>query len=317
MRKNNFAVFAMLLIMLLAAGCQKSSSVEALGTLERDRVILKSPANEIIMEEPVAEGEMVKQGDVIVRLDERRQKAVVARAEAQVAIANAQFDKLRNGARKEDIDVARSKVSAAKAVLVAAEKDYKRNHSLKKQGLISQESLDRSIANRDTAQTNLRTVTEQLLALTNGSRQEELDQAEASIAAAQAQLELEQIRMDELTVTASRNGYLDSLPYHVGERVSTGAPLAVLLAGEQPYARVYVPETWRVKLKVGDALMVRVDGIESALSGHLRWIDTAPSFTPYYALNAEDRSRLVYLAEIELDDGQNLPSGVPAQLILE
>ena len=51
-------------------------------------------------------------------------------------------------------------------------------------------------------------------------------------------------------------------------------------------------------------------------TGHLRWIATDPAFTPYYALNSSDRARLVYLAEFDLDDADQLPSGVPAQVLL-
>lgn len=305
-----------ILIFTLQA-CEKDNSLLALGTLERDRVVLKTTASEIIIEEPTVEGETVNKGDVILRLDDKRQKALLARAAAQLAIAKAQFEKLRNGARVEDIDVARSKVNGAKAVLVSAQKDFERNKKLKKQGLIPQGTLDKSLAVKDSAKANFRSATEQLLALTNGTRKEDLDQAEASVNAAQAQLDLEKIRLDELTIKATRNGYLDSLPYHVGERVNSGSAVAVLLIDASPYARVYVPEAWRVKLKVGDELTVRVDGLDKDLTGRLRWIDSSPSFTPYYALNAEDRSRLVYLAEVDLLDNPGLPSGIPTQVILK
>ncbi len=297
--------------------CEKDTSVSALGTLERDRVVLKTTASEVIVEEPVAEGQMVKQGNVIVQLDESRQNALVARTQAQLAITEAQFEKLRNGARIEDIDVAKSKVNGAKAVLVSAQKDYERNKKLKKQGLIPQGTLDKSLAAKDSAKANFRTTTEQLLALTNGTRKEDLDQAQASVAAAQAQLNLEKIRLSELVIKATRDGYLDSLPYHVGERINAGSAVAVLLLDASPYARVYVPEAWRIKLKVGDKLTVRVDGLDKDLKGTLRWIDSSPSFTPYYALNAEDRSRLVYVAEVDLLDNPELPSGIPAQVILK
>ena len=311
---KNIIIFFTLLISLTA--CQDDNTITALGTLERDRIILKTTANEIIIEEPVAEGQLVKKGTVILRLDDRRQKAVLAKAQAQVAIASAQFEKLRNGARIEDIDVAKSKVNGANAVLVAAIKDFERNKKLKAQDLIPQGTLDQSIASRDTAQANHKTMTEQLLALTNGTRKEELDQAEATVNAAKAQVDLELIRLDELTIKATRDGYLDNMPYHVGERVNVGSVVAVLLANNSPYARVYVPEMWRVKLKVGDKLTVRVDGINKDLSGELRWIASTPSFTPYYALNAQDRSRLVYVAEVSLIDAEELPAGIPAQVFL-
>lgn len=311
---NKTLILFTLLISLSA--CQNDNTITALGTLERDRVILKTTANEIIVEESVAEGQMVKKGEIILRLDDSRQKAVLAKAQAQVAIANAQFERLRNGARIEDIDVAKSKVNGANAVLIAAIKDYERNKKLKTQGLVPQGTLDKSIASRDSAQANYNTTTEQLLALTNGTRKEDLDQAQATVNAAKAQVDLELIKLNELNIKATRDGYLDSLPYHVGERVNVGSVVGVLLLDTSPFARVYVPERWRVKLKIGDKLAVKVDGIEKDLSGELRWIATAPSFTPYYALNAEDRSRLVYVAEVSLIDAQDLPAGIPAQVLL-
>ena len=309
--------YILIIMIFTLTACEKDTNISALGTLERDRVVLKTTASEVITAELVAEGKQVEKGDVIIRLDDSRQKALVARAQAQLASANAQFEKLRNGARIEDIDVAKSKVNGAKAVLVSAQKDYERNKKLKAQGLIPQGTLDKSLAARDSAKANFRTVTEQLLALTNGTRKEDLDQAEASVAAARAQLNLEQIRLQELTIKATRDGYLDSLPYHVGERVNAGTAVAVVLVDASPYARVYVPEGWRVKLKVGAQLTVRVDGLDKDLNGRLRWIDSSPSFTPYYALNAEDRSRLVYVAEVDLLDNPELPSGIPAQVILK
>ena len=303
-------------ILIFLSACQKDNSATALGTLERDRVIIKTTANEIIVEEPISEGQLIKKGTVILRLDDNRQKAIVAKAQAQVAIASARYDKLRNGARIEDIDVAKSKVNGANAVLVAALKEYERNKTLKQKGLIPQGTLDQSIAKRDSAQASYNTTTEQLLALTNGTRKEELDEAEANVNSAKAQLDLEMIRLDELTITATRDGYLDNLPYNVGERVNVGSVVAVILVDTSPYARVYVPEAWRVNLKVGDKLTVRVDGIDKDLQGELRWISSSPSFTPYYALNADDRSRLVYVAEVSLIDTKDMPAGIPTQVLL-
>lgn len=315
-KNQNSKILILLALLMFMTACQKDTSVTALGTLERDRVILKTTASEIIVEEPISEGQLVKKGTIILRLDDSRQKAILAKAQAQVVIASAQFDKLRNGARVEDIDVAKSKVNGANAVLVAAIKDYDRNKKLKQKGLIPQGTLDHSIAKRDSAQANHITMTEQLLALTNGTRKEELDEAEAKVNSAKAQLDLELIRLDELSIIATRDGYLDNLPYNVGERVNVGSVVAVILVNTSPYARVYVPEGWRVKLKVGDKLTLRVDGIDKDLKGELRWIASSPSFTPYYALNAEDRSRLVYVAEVSLIDAEDLPAGIPAQVLL-
>jgi HlyD family secretion protein len=309
-------VVATTVVVLLLASCANKSGNEALGTLERDRVVLKATDNEIIVEQPVPEGTRVTTGALLVRLDDRRQQAVVAQAKAQVAQAQAQLEELRNGARAEDVAAASARVAGARATVVEAQASYQRAKSMVQQKLAAQATLDNALANRDAAEASLNAAEEELLRLTNGTRQEQLDQADAAVQAATAHLSLEQRNLADLSIVATRDAYLDSLPWHVGERVTQGSTVAVLLANDAPYARVYVPEPWRARLRVGDRRRVKVDGVEQSLTGRLRWIATDPAFTPYYALNASDRARLVYLAEFDLEGGEELPTGVPAQVLL-
>jgi HlyD family secretion protein len=301
---------------LLLAGCAAGDGDEALGTLERDRILLRATAGEIIRKEPVPEGSEVAAGTLLVQLDDRRQSARVNKAEAEVAQAQARLAELRNGARQEEIAAATARVAGARASLVEARASYERTVSLVRQKLAAQADLDRALAARDAAEANLNTAREELLRLTNGTRAEQLEQGGAALRAAEAQLALERHQLSELSVTATRDALLDSLPWHVGERVSAGATLAVLLAGERPYARVYVPEPWRARLAVGDRRRARVDGVEGEFTARLRWIATDPAFTPYFALNASDRARLVYLAEFDLEEGEELPTGLPVQVLL-
>lgn len=299
----------------LACGCADDGMDQALGTLERDRVLLKATAGEIILEQPVPEGTMVTAGALLVRLDSTRQEAVVARSRAEVVRARAQLEELRNGARPEEIAAASARVNGARAALTEAEASHRRAISLVKQKLAARAQLDSARAARDEAEAALSSAQEDLLRLTNGTRQEQLDQGAAALQAAEAQLAVEEHVLSELSVVATRDAYLDSLPWNVGERVNEGATLAVLLAGDRPYARVYVPEPWRARVQVGSDYPVRIDGVEQPIQGRLRWIATEPAFTPYYALNASDRARLVFLAEFDLLDGADLPSGVPVQVV--
>lgn len=298
------------------AACGDRNTNQALGTLERDRIVLKATDNEIIMAQPVPEGTQVTQGTLLVQLDDTRQQAIVAGAQAEVGYAAARLEELRNGARQEDIAASSARVAGAKAALVEARASYERAVSLVQQKLAAQAQLDRALAGRDEAEANLESAVEELLRLTNGTRQEQLDAGAATLQGAQAQLALEQHRLSELSVVATRDAYLDSLPWNVGERVNLGATLAIMLAGDTPFARVYVPEPWRARLRIGDEYPVRIDGLEESYTGKLRWIATDPAFTPYYALNASDRARLVYLAEFDLLNGEALPTGIPVQVLL-
>ncbi|MBN7796375.1 HlyD family secretion protein [Parahaliea mediterranea] len=304
------------LLLSLLAGCAGEANDLALGTLERDRIILRATASEIIVDQPRQEGRPVKRGDLLVQLDDRNQRAVVARAQAEVARAAARMEELRNGARKEDIAAASARASGAQATLVEAEANYQRARRLLAQNLAAQATVDTALATRDAAEASLESAREELLRLTNGTRPEQLEQGRAELEATRAQLALEQRHLEELSVTATRDALLDSLPWNVGERVPQGSTLAIMLADSRPFARVYVPEIHRAHLRVGMEVPVHVDGIDGALTGQLRWVATDPAFTPYYALNASDRSRLVYMAEFDLLDGDGLPTGVPVQVDL-
>ncbi len=305
-----------LLLLLALAACSAEQNNLALGTLERDRIILRATAGEIIVRQPVAEGTQVTAGTLLVQLDDRQQRAVVARSRAEVSQASAVLEELRNGARPEEIAAASAKVSGARAALVQAGAQYTRTVSLVKQKLAAQAELDQTRATKDEAEANLQSAQEELLRLTNGTRKEQLDAGAAALQAAEAQLAVEEHKLADLSVVATRDAWLDSLPWNEGERVTSGSTLAVLLADSRPYARVYVPEPWRARLRLGASYPVSIDGIEGTIEGRLRWISTEPAFTPYYALNDSDRSRLVYLAEFDLLSGENLPIGVPAQVKL-
>jgi HlyD family secretion protein len=91
-----------------------------------------------------------------------------------------------------------------------------------------------------------------------------------------------------------------------------------MLADGIPYARVYVPEPMRARFRAGAAVTVAIDGVPEPLHGKVRYISAEATFTPYYALTQKDRSRLSYLAEIDLDDPRaaELPVGVPVQVAL-
>jgi HlyD family secretion protein len=309
-------IAATALIFLLLAACADKSAPEALGTLERDRIVLKATAAEIIVQEPVPEGTMVTAGTLLVQLDDTRQQARVTYTKAEVAQANARLEELRNGARAEDIAAASARVAGARATVVEAEASYKRTQKMLQQKLAAPATLDTAVANRDAAEAALQSAHEELLRLTNGTRKEQLDQAAAAVQAANAQLAVEEQQLADLSVVATRDAWLDSLPWHIGERVTLGSTVAVLLADAAPYASVYVPEPWRARLQVGDRRPVHVDGIEQPLTGTLRWISSEAAFTPYFALNATDRARLVYLAKFDLEEGEALPTGVPVQVLL-
>jgi len=312
-----FSLSTYLLSLILLSACDSTKTGIALGTLERERIAHTATVSEVITALPVSAGSKVTQGTVLVQLDNTIQKALVAKATAQMQQAKANLEKVHRGAREEEVAAASALVAGAKAALIKSEANYKRAKTLIKKELASQATLDSALASRDENKAKLHSAQEQLLQLINGARIEDLKIAEAILATAIAVLDSEKKKLDDLTITAKRDGLLDNLPWNLGERVTQGSPVAIVLAGNAPFARVYIPEPYRVNIKVADKLSVHVDGLNNAITGTVRWISAEPAFTPYYALNQAERANLMYLAEIQLpDSAAELPMGVPAQVLL-
>jgi HlyD family secretion protein len=311
--------FAVSLVLLPVAlrSCDGPDGDVALGLLMRERVVLTATANEIVTSLPLAEGSAVSAGTILVELENSLQAANLTVAQARLEEAEADLARLRSGPRQEEIAIAEAGVTGAEAIYIEAEATLERNERLVKSGTITQARLEQDIARRDRALADLTRARQTLGELRAGTRDEEISIAEAHVRAAEAQVAAETTRLARLTIRATRDGILDSLPWNLGERVPLGSPVAVLLAMDRPYARIYLPEPARARMQVGDTVNIRLDGVDAAYTGTLRWISSDPAFTPYYALNQEQRSRLVYLAEVDLPpEAATLPAGVPVSVDL-
>ncbi|OHY50943.1 hemolysin D [Shewanella algae] len=302
--------------LLLLQACGDNGESRAMGTLERDRIQLSAPVAEQIADIHVAEGDKVEAGQLLLQLDSRSAAARVAQRRAELAEAGARFDELQQGARVEERRAARAAIEAATAAATEARLRYQRTSELFTAKVVGQAELDAAIAERDHTKALVEQANEQWLQLENGTRSEQLAQAEARVAAAAAALKAEEKALDDLSLRAPQASEVDILPWKRGDRVAQGTQLVALLALDKPYARVYLPQTAISKLSRGDKLEVWVDGVEQPLKGTVRNIRSQPAFTPFYALNERDRARLMYLTDIDVEGAESLPSGLALEVRL-
>ena len=287
---------------------------QVLGTLEWDRITLPAPVAERIVRIDVREGQVVAAGAPLLQLELTRS---AAQADAATALARQSRDalaELQAGARSEQVAQARAALASAQAQAAEARASLARLRPLAARQLVAKSDHDRAAATAGSAEGQVRAAQAVLDELRHGTRPERIAQGEAALAAAQAQATVQAASLGKLDVRAPRAGRVDSLPYRLGDQAPVGAPLAILLVGEAPYARVYVPEPLRAGVKPGQAARVFVDGREGSIAGHVRMVRSEPSFTPYYALSGDDAARLSYLAEVVLDAPIDLPAGVPVRV---
>jgi HlyD family secretion protein len=294
--------------------CGKNEKTFMVGTLERDRVEVTVESNEPIIALHVTDGQPVRAGDLILEQDPARLQRILAQQTALRNQSAARLAELEHGPRSETIREARAQLESARANARNAAANLERAQQMFARKLSNQATLDLATTNSETTIAAEKAATEKLNTLLNGTRVEELDQAIAALAAADAGVERIQFDLQRLKVYAPVAGVLDKRLYLLGERPPSGATIAVILDTSRTYARIYIPEPLRASVQPGQKLQVRVDGVSRAFTGAVRWVSTDASFTPYFALTEHDRSRLSYLAEVDVPDAASLPSGVPLEV---
>jgi HlyD family secretion protein len=299
---------------LVACGAVDDAN-RVVGELASDRIELTAEFSEPVVEITVAEGASVLSGQILLRQDDARAQARLAEATAAHLQMKARLDELVRGPRSEQISAARATVEGATQDLDFRESEQTRIANIHQRGLASADALDKANAALDAAQATLKLRLAQLEEMLAGTTLEELAQAEQAVNQAAARRDSAQIDVDRHVLRAPVDGIVDSRLFELGERPGVGQPVTIMLGGDQPYARVYVPEHLRVQVAIGTPALIHIDGMDAPVAGQVRWIASEAAFTPYFALTERDRGRLSYVAKVDISEERDrLPDGVPVEV---
>jgi len=284
--------------------------VTVTGTIRAQREADISPQMSArVLEVTVREGDAVRQGQALIKLDPTQAESTVRQARAgkdaaaaRLAAARSRLQILEQGAREEERAIARSRVEQAEAALRTAQADRDRLRGLFDQGAVSKQQLDAAQMGYDTARTNHDSARQALDLTEKGARPEEIDAARKDVqagAAALAQTEAALAGANEMlsyaVLRSPFNGVVYQRSVNPGEVVSTmgGLPLLRLADLSSVYYEATVPERAALKVKAGQRVDVVVQGNgDRAVNG------TVERLVPI----ADPRSR-DFLVRISIVDG--------------
>jgi HlyD family secretion protein len=171
----------------------------------------------------VEKGDLVQEGQVLVRLEDAEFRAQVNQARANLASAQARFDQLRTGSRPQEKMRDKAAVLQAEARLRSAEAEYQRTERLHRDGVASKSELDRALSERDTAAALLEAAKQSSTMTDIGPRPEEIRAAEAEVQQMKAALEYAQTQMAATEIKAPVSGTVLERIVERGEMVSPSA----------------------------------------------------------------------------------------------
>jgi HlyD family secretion protein len=259
------------------------------------------------------EGDAVTAGEVLARLDEEPFRREVAEARALVDSRHARLQWLQTGYRPEEIAQALAAVREREVSLDNARRLFERQTDLLISNTVSQQDHDDAEARYREAEARLHSARAQLALLQSGYRAEEIAQAKADLARAEAARASSELRLQDTTLNAPTNGVVLTRAQEPGAVVSTGATVLTLSLSRPVWVRAYIAEPDLGRIHPGLPMAVTTDSRpEQPYHGQVGYISPRAEFTPRNVETPELRTSLVYRLRIIVDNpDEGLRQGMP------
>src|ERR1017187_3942313 len=169
----------------------------------------------------VDKGDRVKEGEVIVRLEDDEYQAQLTQAKGQLASLQANLDRALNGSRPEEIAQALANVNTAQSDLDNARITLDRDKRLARDGVLSQQVIDDAQARYDNALHRVDSLQKSLDLLKLGPRKEDIDSLRGQVEQARGALNYAETNLANTIIRAPVTGTILERAVEKGEFVTT------------------------------------------------------------------------------------------------
>ena len=208
-----------------------------------------------------SEGDFVRKGDTLVKIDSPEVKARLAQAKAARSAAEAQKAKALAGTRQEQIAGAYELWQQALVNEDIMRKSFERVERLYGQNVISAQKYDEAKARYDAAKASSAAAESQYTMALNGAREEDKAAAIALVDKAEAALMEVESYLDELYLVSPADGVVSARFPKAGELVGQGSPVMAVTDLDDAWFTFNIREDMLQGLRTGDVLEVMVPAL--------------------------------------------------------
>ncbi len=278
MSKKAITGIFFLAVILAVIGCvyafMQANTMLLQGEVDVKTVDLASKITGRIEKLNCKKGDRVKKGDVLITLDAPEINAKAAQVDATVQLALAQQEKVNNGARNEQI-------SMAKASRDLAKKTFDRLNRLHDEGVIPTQKLDEARAKYQAAQDNYNM-------LVTGSRVEDKLSAAANVKRAMGANDEVQSYLKENTIVAPIDGVITEINVEEGELVGAGYPIVTIVDDNDCWVVFNLREDLLSKIKDGTEFNVKIPAMgKEPVKVRVNYISVMGDFANWRATKAK------------------------------
>ena len=248
------------------------------GRLEADEINIDTKYAGRIAEILADEGDLVKAGQVVARMDTRDIAASLKKAEAQVSQA------------RRAVDEANANLTQQKTQVLLAQQEFDRAAVLVQKGFQTKEVLDQRQQQLDGADAALSAAALRVI------------EFEHALDAATHDVELYNVQIADNTLVAPRDGRIQYRIANIGEVLQAGGHVFAMLDTSYVYMDVYLPTQQAGKVKYGADARVVVDAYPKvAIPAKVLFIATQAQFTPKTVETQTEREKLMFRVRVRID----------------
>jgi len=283
---------------LISSGCRKPPSAAIQGYVEGEFVQVAAPSAGQIRTVAVQRGTNVKAGDLLFALENTPEQAAVDEARERLAESKAMLEDSSKGRRPTEIAALEAQQTEAAAMLEYSMTAFAREEKLRQSGANALEDLDRARTRRDQDRQRLLQIQADLATAKLGGRPDALAAAAADVQAREAAVRKSEWSLQQTMQKAPKAGLVFDVLYREGEWLAAGKPAVMLLPPENIKVRAFVPEPELGRIRLGQAVSIRIDGAAQPVAGTVSFISPQAEFNPPVIFSEQARSKLVFLVEI-------------------
>ncbi len=248
------------------------------GRLEADAIDISTKFAGRVAELFVDEGDVVKGGQVVARMDTRDLEASLKKAEAQVL-----------GAQRA-LDESRANVAQQQSQLTLAQQQLDRTQSLVQGGNATKELLDQRRQQVDAATAALNAANFRVAI------------AERVLDAGRHDVELYEVNIADNMLRAPRDGRIQYRIANIGEVLPVGGKVFAMLDLSYVYMDIYLPTAEAGKANIADAARIVLDARpDSAIPAKVTFIADQALFTPKAVETKSEREKLMFRVRVRID----------------
>jgi len=327
-----FCLIVIAVFIFITPGCGEKNTehIRASGTIEASELNVHAESGGKIVDVKVAEGIIVKEGDILGNLDSTIKALQVQQAEAALKSAQEKSKETRTGSREQMIAQAEANLQQITALrqgagqsMENAGENLARIEALYNEGGTTIQQLSDARTRYETAKAQyeaysaqISSARENLDLLKSGATQETINIADAGVAQAQAGLSIAKNQLDKTVIYSSIDGIVSTVNFQKGEYVNPGAAVFTIIDMEDLWVNVYITEKDLPKVKLGQKAEIYIDAYpDKPFSGQVSYISPKSEFTPKNLQTKEERVNMVFKVKINITgEKENIKPGLPADI---